>query len=310
MFSAIAKIHLFASLFALVMGKSLNQLAMIMSHDAATGYLHRDHVVADWTITQGADLAGQLDCGARSFDYRPFLKDDKVYAHHGGIKIPIEMGEAIDDVLAWSAANPDELVMMYVTSCDGDDGCMDAAKAVVSEKNLYSITDCSELGMLSVEDIMVKAQIPNNGGHVFALFECVTEHYDSSINCYSKDFTCYDSWSSDSSQIPWGHMKEYAANTTAEGVDHGQSYSPWMLQAHWQSTAATITSGTLHRSSLLLDEERSGVNRWAAEAVTEGLFPTLNLVEVDNVCDGGLELLASLKQYNEEVDRRLKGERV
>jgi hypothetical protein len=42
------------------------------------------HVVDDWAQTQSIGLAGQLDCGARSFDYRPYLKDDgELYAHHG-----------------------------------------------------------------------------------------------------------------------------------------------------------------------------------------------------------------------------------
>ena len=56
---------------------------MIMSHDAASGYLNREHVVADWTDTQGATLSEQLDCGSRSFDYRPYYKDGELFAHHG-----------------------------------------------------------------------------------------------------------------------------------------------------------------------------------------------------------------------------------
>jgi hypothetical protein len=284
----------------------LKDLAMVMSHDAATGYLTRTHVVADWTITQGADLVGQLDCGSRSFDYRPYYDadKDKVIAHHGGIKVDIEMGDAIDDVLSWSADNPNELVMFYINSCDGDAGCQDATKAVVDSKNIYSISECASLGSLTVEDIMKNAQIPENGGHVFALYDCVSQEYDSTVNCYGKDFTCYDARPKDTAQIPWDHMISYAMNTTAVDKSHGASYSPWMLQAHWQSTAGSITSGTLHRSSLLLDEERSDMNKWAADSIVARKFPTLSIVELDNVCNHGLDVYNALKDWNAEQAKK------
>jgi hypothetical protein len=66
------------------------------------------------------------------------------------------------------------------------------------------------------------------------------------------------------------------------------------LQAHWQSTVGSITIGTLHNSSLLLDEQRSGVNQWVAQSIREGRFKHLNIVEVDNVCDGGLDILDAI----------------
>jgi ABC-type Na+ transport system ATPase subunit NatA len=63
--------------------------------------------------------------------------------------------------------------------------------------------------------------------------------------------------------------------------------------------------GTLHRSSLLLDEERSGMNAWVVKALQDSLdtttanakyFKNVNIVEVDNVCDHGLDILALLKK--------------
>lgn len=56
-----------------------NQFPMISSHDAGTGYLplHTGHPVTDiinrFTKTQGVGMTGQLDCGARAFDWRPYL---------------------------------------------------------------------------------------------------------------------------------------------------------------------------------------------------------------------------------------------
>jgi hypothetical protein len=67
----------------------LNQYPILLSHDAATGDLdkERDHVVDDWAQTQSTGLVGQLNCGARGFDYRPYLKDGTLYAHHGPVVI-------------------------------------------------------------------------------------------------------------------------------------------------------------------------------------------------------------------------------
>ena len=203
------------------MSVKLNEYAILMSHDAATGYMQRDHVVADWAITQSVDLIGQLDCGARSFDYRPYYYNGTLFAHHGnrinviilimssnclifigGVKVPHLMSNSLDEVMSWGAANPSEFVMFYISACDGDGGCMDASKSLVLSKNMYAITDCSELTSLTVEEVYSRSLLAN-GGHVFALFDCVSEEYDPSIECYHADYTCYDSWPENTSQIPW-----------------------------------------------------------------------------------------------------------
>lgn len=281
--------------------KYLHEYAMLMSHDAATGYLHRDHIVADWAITQANDLTGQLNCGARSFDYRPYYKDNNVYAHHGGVKININLKDSLNEVLLWLKSNKNELVMFYINKCEGDDGCLDATKQIFNENNIYSITECSQLNTLTMNDIMLKSVINKNNkneGNIFVLYDCVEEEYDSKINCYSKDFTCYDSWPSNTSNIPWNNMITYAINTTDINRNHGAKYTPWMLQTHWQSTAASITSGTLHKSSILLDEEKSKMNNWVSESINNNLFPTLNIVEVDNICDNGINIYHAIQKYN------------
>eukprot|EP01032_Pedospumella_encystans_P037454 gene37454-42422_t len=60
-----------------------------MAHDAASGEIveERDHVVMEWTRTQGTGLVGQLNCGVRSFDYRPYLQGDVLFAHHGPVVV-------------------------------------------------------------------------------------------------------------------------------------------------------------------------------------------------------------------------------
>ena len=68
-------------------------------------------------------------------------------------------------------------------------------------------------------------------------------------------------------------------------------------QALWQETDASVAIGVLHGSSLLEDERRSGLNAQLSERVADGSFDAkrANLVEVNNVCDGGAALLAALR---------------
>lgn len=258
----------------------LNRYPIIMSHDAATGDMTRNHVVADWAKTQSIGLPGQLDCGSRSFDYRPYYFNGELYAHHGGVKIDKKMKDAVGEVIEWCNHNPDELVILYVNSCDGDDGCREASIDLLKSMGVIPITDCSELNSMTVSDAKSRGQI-SQGGSLLSVFNCMYEAYDPEINCYGKDFVCYDK----NSDIPWNDMKEYMQQATVTvPVSDG---TLWMAQGHWQSTAASIVDGTLHRSSLLLDESKAGVNKWIADSINNNEFNFLNIIEVDNVCDNG-----------------------
>lgn len=279
----------------------LNEYAIIMSHDAATGYLVRDHIVAKWAITQQGTLYDQLNCGSRSFDYRPYYFNGTVYAHHGGVKINVPLQEAVTDVTNWCTSHPSELVILYVNSCEGDEGCLDATLATLQQLHIPIITDCTDLNGLTVNQASEYGRL-STGGHLIALFECVEEEYDSTINCYGKDFVCYDSWPSNTSDIPWNNMITYINQVTSSiPVADGRL---WMTQAHWQSTAVSIVDGTLHNSSLLLDEERSNVNSWMAENIRNKTYQFLNIVEVDNVCDNGLSLLDAINEFNAGYEKK------
>jgi len=135
------------------------------------------------------------------------------------------------------------------------------------------------------------------GGSLLAVYDCMLEQFDETINCYgaSKDqgtFSCYDESTRD---IPMTALKYYLNDATSKlPTDDGRL---WMAQGHWQSTAESVVLGTLHNSSILLDESRAKVNVWLAQlARSRDEMPVLNVLEVDNVCDGGLELLAALQE--------------
>ena len=54
----------------------VNEWPMIMVHDAATSYLKGGtlHQINDWAKTQvDGGAQGELNCGARAFDWRPSL---------------------------------------------------------------------------------------------------------------------------------------------------------------------------------------------------------------------------------------------
>eukprot|EP01046_Picozoa_sp_COSAG06_P117883 COSAG06_NODE_64993_length_258_cov_0.641509_1_plen_86_part_11 len=68
----------------------------------------------------------------------------------------------------------------------------------------------------------------------------------------------------------------------------------WQAQAIWQEGADSVVIGTLRNSSLLKDEAESQLNSELAKQVRAGRWPQLNFLEVNNVCDGGPQLLQAI----------------
>jgi hypothetical protein len=68
------------------------------------------------------------------------------------------------------------------------------------------------------------------------------------------------------------------------------------VQAHWQYDAAAIVAGTIRGSSIIQDQRRSRLNARLVEALRTGVLQnaSLNLLEVDDVCDHGPQLAAAL----------------
>lgn len=272
----------------------LNVFPMIMAHDAASGEIvpERDHIVSDWTKTQSSGLIDQLNCGARSFDYRPILKDSTLYAHHGGIVIYVPMESSLQDIIGWSEAHPSDLIILYISHYEGD-GCQEEAVKLLQKYSVYTVQDCNQLKNLTYGDALNLSMLVN-GGHLLALFDCTNEFYDDSINCYNAKYTCYDSWPKGTSSIPFDNLSTYLLTTTKSNPTVS-SPDTWMAQAHWQSTAGSVTLGTLHNSSIVQDERRSGINTWINKQVLNQAFIYLNYLELDEVCDQGNEISQSIE---------------
>eukprot|EP01039_Chlorochromonas_danica_P003989 gene3989-4364_t len=268
-----------------------------MTHDAATGELveKRDAIVADWSKTQSVGLVDQLNCGARAFDYRPVLgKDNVIYAQHGGVTIHKPMKSSLLEIIQWTLAHPTELVLLYLSHWDNDNGVtQEAVQALLTDLHVPSVTNCADLSM-NYSTALSLSRRSTLGGHLLAVFDCMDENFDSSITCYGRRFVCYDSWPKNTKEKPFQAMQNYLHDTTASDPT-SQSVNLWMTQGHWQSSVLSVGLGALHRSTLLLDEERSQINAFLAQAIRNGSYPYMNILEVDNVCDGGNDLLAALQ---------------
>lgn len=272
----------------------LNLFPMIMSHDAGTGEMveQRDHIVADWAKTQNASLVEQLNCGARSFDYRPSIgHDGAIYPHHSGVVIRKPMKESLLELKKWTAVNSKELVILYLSHFDGE-GCVDSVTALLQETGVPFIKDCSQLAMTYSNALSFSKLL--SGGHLMAVFDCMDENYDPSIECYGKDFICYDSWPYNTTNVAFEAINTYMQATTSSNPTVSSS-NMWMAQAHWQSSAQSVVKGTLHRSSLLLDEERSSLNKQVEIAIRNRAYSYLNVLELDHVCDNGANVLQAIR---------------
>lgn len=286
----------------------LRDFPFIMSHDAATSMLDSKlNLIESYTQTQATgSLAGQLDCGSRAFDYRPYLTSDGLLvAHHGPVKVKAySMKESIEGVIDWlnQEENKNELVILYVSHCkaDGDDDmqeqrCIEASRQLLENMGVSVTSDCDLLSSMTVADAFKTGQLSKSSGSLLAVQGCINENFDVNVNCYGfydklKTYCCYGKHK----EIPWNHLTSYLNNTAASA----STDALWMLQAHWQSDTASIPLGDLHRGSVLEDESKAGVNAWLAATLRARALPyeNLNIIEVDNVCDGGNDILAALRE--------------
>eukprot|EP00049_Salpingoeca_infusionum_P001303 m.47215 g.47215 ORF g.47215 m.47215 type:complete len:331 (-) comp10964_c0_seq1:2066-3058(-) len=273
----------------------LNTIPFVLTHDAATGYLKEHNVVTAWARTQTAGFTSQLNCGARAFDFRPKVAaNGSVILHHGGVDVDILARNVLSEVVAWASANQTDLVLVYVSHCDGDN-CQNLSMRVFESVGIPYIASCDELANFTYGDALSLSALPS-GGHVLGVFGCVDEAYDPSVECYAKVNgkvqVCYKPETGDA---PFTKFWSYMNVTTAQKPPLDGTLS--MLQAHWQSSTFSVEQGILHGSSLLLDESRSQVINRVTTALQQGWGSTINLLEVNHVCDGGEALRVALAQW-------------
>ena len=272
----------------------LNQFPFVMTHDSGTGYLGGDPTDW-WTKTQTVGLGGQAQCGARAFDLRPHVNaDGTVVLHHGPVVVQKALKDAVQELVEFANRNPNELVLLYVSHCDGD-GCMARTRQALGSIGVPTCTDGHQLYGATYGSTKAMGRL-SGGGAVLAIFGFVAENYNDALKCYVGAAYCYESDPGAALEPMWTYIRGLSAMAPAA------SGELQMIQAHWQYDAASIAAGVLHVSSVLDDESRSSLNSKVADAVTcspcppsGGVFKYNNLIQVNNVCDGGNKLYNALR---------------
>lgn len=288
---------------------------MIMTHDSATSYYGANtctltHALNDYVMCQQpGTFTNQLNCGARAFDLRAKVSGSSLIAHHGAVSIKHAISDILTEVTQWAGQNPTELVLVYGSHCDGTN-CEQMFKDALSSAQIPLI-EKSDVAGLTLGTALTHGHLPK-GGSVLAVYENVEENYQPNITCYGdllghasndtnrtslsagldqprSEFSCFGSDAHMAFDPLWAYMtKQCGAQAQHTGL--------WMAQAHWQNDASTITQGEVSLSCILKDESKAGVNAKLAQKISEGSFPNINLLEVDNLCGGqGPALLSALR---------------
>jgi len=194
------------------------------------------------------------------------------------------VGEAIETgrlsgggsiVATWGcvAQNYDKTIQCYTSSLEGDLVAIQALRtAAEQDARLQPVLAFAESKSSKEQGLMSNEALDN------------TSFFHSTKG--APRATCYGSDSSAFDQL-W----DYMTKTTSQA----QSYFS-MAQAHWQYSTSAIAQGVLHGSCILEDEASAEVNKKVADKIRAGEFPYVNMLEVDNVCDGGPDLLAALRE--------------
>ena len=94
-----------------------------------------------------------LNCGARSFDWRPYLVDGgTLEMHHGDITVDHPMAGSLDEMVAWARDHDTaaDLVLLHTTECKIETAgstptCAGALAALLASRKIAHVTDCTEL---------------------------------------------------------------------------------------------------------------------------------------------------------------------
>lgn len=253
-----------------------------------------------WAKTQpDGGPAALMDCGIRAFDWRPQINSDgSIIMHHGGVKINHPMSDALDAMVAWANNHTavEDIVILYVTDTAGGD--QSNVISLLASKNITSIANCSDLKGLTVADAAERGQIPG-GGAILAVPGCLVSNYDPSVACSgfgdgSIEYTCYADSSSKS--FPLNRMWAYLDKVASAGPPADGSL--FTSQGIWQESTDSVIVGETHLSSLLLDETRSQLNSLLAQRMASGVWNVsrAGIVEINNACDGGVQLLEALRK--------------
>jgi len=256
--------------------------------------------------------------------------DGSLIMHHSSILVKHNMSGAVDEIVEWVGLNHNgarDLVILGITDCDGGSACNTAVEKLLGTHNITIVT-VADLASMTAQDAVERGRLAN-GGALLACESCWQENYESYVTCSgfgsgsgnvdsgddltlesssttltksntnanvnananaveSLTYSCYTD--SSNKAIPLDRMWQYLNNISKAGPpEDGRLYT---AQALWQESSAAVAIGTLHGSNLLKDESKSSLNALLAQRITAGQWnvSNINMVEINNVCDGGNNL--------------------
>jgi len=293
-----------------------NQWPMLFAHDFATGYLLSGGIVKkeemDWAQTQPGSITKLLNCGARAFDWRGYFDGNDLIFHHGAVKVHQKMEDTLMEVKTWLSNHTTELDFVLISSwdCENADGfsnCSSLASDLYDKHGFYQFSQ-SDLTGMTMEKLLQRSKLDSGGFAAVMIEPPLSPYYNENLACagytfdkrnsksqYTKaellslTYKCYSD--SSSKQRPLDEMWAYVKNVTELPPAPDQLYS---LQALWQETTDSVEIGVVEGGSLLKTEVWSNLNKLVLDRLDN--FTYVNLLEVNNLCDQGPNLLEKLRK--------------
>lgn len=158
-------------------------------------------IIDRFAQTQSGGITSQLDCGSRSFDWRPHVRaDGTVVFSHGPVTVNHSMSSAAAEVVAWAAEHASEaedaFVLLIVSHCDSDvpgmtdAQCYAAAADALRAAGLVNVyigdAGCAAASDWTLGAAMKAAALPR-GGFAAATVNCpgsdTPNVYDDRLSC-------------------------------------------------------------------------------------------------------------------------------
>ncbi|EER07745.1 hypothetical protein Pmar_PMAR029034 [Perkinsus marinus ATCC 50983] len=266
------------------------------------GYLENStELIHRCSKNQVGSLYHQLTCGARAFDLRPACADSEVVVHHGLQVVHVPLKSVLEDAMRWAKENPEEIIFVRLGLYGPETPeCKAKVGPILSELNLMEsigspTVPCSKLDGMTLGGAKNVSKVPS-GGHVFVYErDCGDDH--GGEHCHSTDSEgkwsvhCYTPF--DASR-PSEKVEAFLESIRQISRLTPKGYNFLTNEAHWQYNLDQFEGVRLASSSLIMDEYFSRLNHFLVDAI-EGLT-NINMLQVENVCDHGLELNAKLRE--------------
>ena len=100
--------------------------------------LDTDNMATSWAVTESTGYYGQLECGARALDIRPYQDGEDLICYHGPILFHDLIAETLVEVDDWCAENPGELVILYFNHFK-DEVAIENTRSLIDSKGYHEV---------------------------------------------------------------------------------------------------------------------------------------------------------------------------